>query len=313
MNAPANLNDATFRATHVGASEVAALFGCNPWLTHFELFHRKRGTIDTPEFNAVREDGVPEDERIFWGVRLEAAIIDAAKERYGYIDRPPADPPLSNGKGLGGHPDRRVICPDRGPGIIETKMVDWLARKQWGDEPPMQYLVQGNTYAGLDGVAWFDLLVLVGGNHMERFCYDFRPKLYAEAEKRVEQFWEDVRLDRAPKPDFTRDGDTIAELYADAGDTLIDLRGDNLAMDAAQRWLEADRRTKEAANEREAAKAELLDKLGDNNTGLLDGIVVKATPVKATPDTLITEKMVGNVLKGRKGYRRFAVKEKEPK
>lgn len=311
MNAPANLTDATFRAQHVGAGEVSALFDCNPWLTHFELWHRKRGTIATPEFNAIRDDGTPESERIYWGVRLEAAIIEAAKERYGYVDRPPADPPLSNGRGLGGHPDRRVVCPERGPGIIETKMVDWLVRKSWGDEPPMHYLLQGNTYAGLDGVAWFDTLVLVGGNRMERFCNDFRPKLYAEAERRVEAFWESVHAGREPKPDYSRDGDTIAELYADAGDTLIDLRGDNLAMSAALEWLDADRACKEAADRRETARAELLEKLGDNNTGLLDGITVKATPVKATPDTIITEKMVGNVLKGRKGYRRFTVKEKE--
>lgn len=91
MNAPANLTDATFRARHVGASEVSALFDSNPWLTHFELWHRKQGNIATPEFNAVADDGTPENERIYWGVRLEAAIIEAAQERYGYVDRPPAD------------------------------------------------------------------------------------------------------------------------------------------------------------------------------------------------------------------------------
>jgi predicted phage-related endonuclease len=86
MNAPANLDEAKFRASHVGASEAAALFDCSPYLTRFELWHRKAGNIATPEFNALH-DGTPEDERIYWGVRLEAAIIEAAKERYGYIDR----------------------------------------------------------------------------------------------------------------------------------------------------------------------------------------------------------------------------------
>jgi predicted phage-related endonuclease len=302
--------DAIFRARHVGASEATALFGENPWLTEFELFHRKRGTIATPEFNAVADDGTPDNERIYWGVRLEAAIIEAAKERYGYTDRQPADPPLSNGKGLGGHPDRRVICPDRGPGIIEVKVVDWLIRKGWGDEPPTNYLLQNNTYQGLDGVTWGDILVLVGGNKLERFQYDFRPKLYAETEKRVERFWADVHANRPPKPDYSRDGDTIAELYTPGTDAVVDLRGDNLAMSAAMEWLRADAECKEAAGRRDAARAEIMDKLGDAGVGLLDGITIKAPTVAASPDITITDKMLGQVLKGRRAHRRFSIKEK---
>lgn len=302
--------DAIFRASHVGASEASALFGCNPWLTEFELWHRKAGNIATPEFNNVNADGSPDDERIYWGVKLEAAIIEGAKERFGYIDRPPADGPLSNGKGLGGHPDRRVICPKRGPGIVEAKMVDWLVRKGWGDEPPQNYLVQGNTYSGLDDVAWFDILALVGGNKLERFQYDFRPRLYAETERRVEDFWRSIHEGRAPKADYARDGDVIAELYTPGGDEVLDLRGDNLAMSAALEWLEADRVCKEAAGRRDAARAELMDKLGEAGVGLLDGLTIKAPTVAASPDTTITEKMVGQVLKGRKAHRRFSIKEK---
>lgn len=311
MTAPAD-QDAIFRAQHVGGSEVAALFDASPWLTHFELWHRKNGTISTPEFNAMH-DGTPENERIYWGVKLEQAIVDAAKERYGYEDRKPAAdvPPLSNGKGLGGHPDRRVNCPQRGPGILEVKQADWLVRKSWGDEPPLNYLLQGNTYAGLDGASWFDILVLVGGNKLERFQYEFRPKLFAEVEKRVEAFWQSVHDGKPPKPDYTRDGAAIAELYADAGETVIDLKHDNLAHVAAAEYLRADEESKAAAKRRDAAKAELMDKLGHNAVALLEGFTVKASLVKAIPDKEITADMVGQTITGRKSYRRFAVKEKE--
>jgi predicted phage-related endonuclease len=312
MNAPVS-KDALFRAAHVGAGEVAALFDASPWLTHFELYHRKTGTIAVPEFNAVSDDGNPENERIYWGVKLEAAIIDAAKERYGYIDREPADPPLSNGKGLGGHPDRRVICPQRGPGVVEVKMADWLVRKSWGDEPPLNYLLQSQTYQGLDGVTWGDVLVLVGGNKLERFQYDFRPKLYAEIEKRVEAFWASVHAGKPPPADYTRDGETIREIYADSDGAVIDLKLDNLAHIAAAEFLRADAESKEAAKRRDAAKAELMEKLGHAEVALLDGFTIKAATVKAIPDTVITPDMVGNTINGRKSYRRFAVKEKEAK
>jgi predicted phage-related endonuclease len=305
MNAPANLTDAQFRAKHVGASEAAALFDCSPYLTRFELWHRKVGNIATPEFNALH-DGTPDDERIYWGVRLEAAIIEAAKERYGYIDREQL-PQLSNGKGLGGHPDRRVICPERGPGILEIKTADWLVRKQWGDEPPENYLIQSQAYQGLDHVEWGDVLVLVGGNKLERFKYTFRPKIYAEIERRVEAFWQSVEANDPPPADYTRDLDTIMDLNREGGDDTIDLTADNLAHEAAAAFLFANEARLDAEKREDAAKAELLDKIGTAGVGLLNGFTLRCTTVAAIPDR---EAQPGEIIKGRKAYRRLNVKEK---
>jgi predicted phage-related endonuclease len=308
MNAPqsaAELDEAMFRATHVGASEAAALFDCSPYLTKFELYHRKKGNIATPEFNALHDDGTPDDERIYWGVKLEAAIIEAAKERYGYQDREQAEH-LSNGKGLGGHPDRRVICPERGPGILEIKTADWLVRKSWGDEPPAHYLIQSQAYQGLDGVAWGDVLVLVGGNKLERFCYDFRPKIYAEIEKRVEAFWQSIAADEPPPADYARDLPTITELYREGTEEVVDLTADNLAHEAAAAFLFAKEARLEAEKREDAAKAELLDKLGPASTAMLNGFVVRAATVAAIPER---EAEPGEIIRGRKSYRRLIVKE----
>lgn len=306
MNAPphTSLSDAQFRASVVGASEVAALFDCSPYLTRFELWHRKAGNIATPEFNSI-VDGTPGDERIYWGVRLEAAIIEAAKERYGYTDREQLDR-LTNGKGLGGHPDRRVICPERGPGILEIKTADWLVRKGWGDEPPMHYLLQSQAYQGLDGVAWGDVLVLVGGNRLERFCYDFRPKIYAEIEKRVADFWQSVEANDPPPADYTRDLDTITELYREGTEEVVDLTADNLAHEAAAAFLFAKEARLDAEKREDAAKAELLDKLGSASCATLNGFTVRATTVAAVPERIAEP---GEIIKGRRAYRRITVKE----
>jgi predicted phage-related endonuclease len=306
VNAPDRqaAEDARFRASHVGASEVAALFECSPYLTHFELWHRKRGNIATPDFNAIH-DGTPEDERVYWGVRLEAAIIEAAKERYGYTDREQL-PKLSNGNGLGGHPDRRVICPERGPGILEIKTADWLVRKSWGDEPPEHYLLQSQAYQGLDHVEWGDVLVLVGGNKLERFRYKFRPKIYAEIERRVEAFWQSVKADQPPPADYSRDLDTIVELHREGEDITIDLRTDNFAADAAARLLWAGEQRRKAEKEEEAAKAELLDKMGAAETALLSNFTVRATTVAAIPERIAKP---DEIIKGRRAYRRLTVKE----
>lgn len=306
MNAPANLSEElAFRASVVGASEVAALFDCSPYLTRFELWHRKNGTIETPEFDAIADDGTPENERIYWGVRLEAAIIEAAKERYGYTDGEQVKR-LTNGKGLGGHPDRLVICPERGPGVIEVKTADWLVRKGWGDEPPIHYLLQSQAYQGLAGVSWGDVLVLVGGNKLERFQYEFRPKIYAEIERRVETFWQTVEAGTPPPADYTRDGATLKELFSDQGDETVDLATDNRAAAAAAEYLCAAADERDAKARKDAAQAELVEKMREAAVGFASGFTIRATKVAAIPDR---EAEAGEIIKGRKSYRRFTIKE----
>lgn len=308
MNAPANVDDAAFRAQHVGASEVAALFGCSPWLTHFELWHRKSGAIATPDFNAVT-DGSPENERVYWGVKLEAVVIEAACERWGYrmLDAPGR---LSNGRGLGGHPDARVMCPTRGRGILEVKMADWLVAKQWGDEPPAHYLLQSQTYQGLDHADWGDVIVLVGGNELRRFQYQFRPVIYADIEARVANFWESVRGGKPPKPDYARDGDTIDALFNDPADTLVDLRRENRMPELCQEYLDAKERERAATSAVDAAKAEILEKLGNNGAALVEGYSCRVPLQAGSPERIITTEMVGQVIKGRAAHRRFYIKER---
>lgn len=303
MNAPASIrpaDDAAFRAAHVGASEVAALFDASPYLTRFELWHRRAGNIATPDFGG--------DERIEAGIRLEPVIIDWACDRWAY-EKQPTPLNLSNGNGLGGHPDQIVTCPERGRGLLEVKTADWLIRKKWGDEPPLHYLLQSQAYAGLAGVAWADVVVLVGGNSLERFQYDFRPRVYAEIERRVNDFWSSIRANDPPPPDFGRDGEALREVLGEATEEVADLRHDNRADELAREWLEAKAMSKDAEERMERAKTELLTKIGTAGYAMLGLHRISCNQTKGSADKVITAAMVGDVIKGRRGYRRFDVKE----
>jgi predicted phage-related endonuclease len=301
MNAPLDIKslgdpDHDFRSTHVGASECAALFDCSPYVTRFELWHRRKGNIASPDLT--------DNERAEWGLRLEPAIIAAASHRYGYqLEETPRR--LSNGRGLGGHPDQ-LASDERGPGIIEIKTADWLVFKHWGDEPPEHYLLQAMAYAGLAGRKWCDIIVLVGGNRLERFCYDFRPKIYGEIERRVEAFWQSVEANDPPPADYTRDLETITDLYREGTEEVVDLTADNLAHEAAAAFLFAKEARLEAEKREDAAKAELLDKLGAASVAKLNGFSVRATTVAAIPERVAEP---GEIIKGRKSYRRITVKE----
>lgn len=304
---PLSDGDDQFRASHVGASEVAALFDASPYLTAFELWHRKKGTISTPDFMA---EGAPNNERIEAGIRLEPAIIQWACDRWGY-QRREAPTHLSNGNGLGGHPDSLVTCPERGDGLIEVKTADWLIRKKWGEEPPLHYLLQAQSYAGLAGAAWCDVVVLVGGNQLERFTYEFRPKIYADIERRVAEFWQSVRANDPPKPDFARDGDTLAQVLGEPTEEVVDLRHDNYADELAEEWRTLKAVVKSTETRIEEIKTELLLKIGTAGYALLPNHKISANQTKGSAGALITAEMVGTHVGARKGWRRFDVKEME--
>jgi predicted phage-related endonuclease len=281
----------------VGGSEVSALFGVNPWLTHFELWHLKNGTI---------QSDFKDNERIEAGRYLEDAIITWACDRWGYKR---TDEPLwltDRERRIGGHIDCRVICPERGPGILEVKTVDSLQFRDWEGEPPLNYQFQGQTYMGLTGDKWCDIVYLVGGNHLDRFQMEFRPKLYAEIQKRVVAFWQSIKDGTPPKPNYNEDGDTLARLYRSSTDTTIDLTLDNLAPDACQRYLSLSSQITQLTKERDAAKAELLDKVGENARALIPGFKLWMTDVKGSDDRIAEP---GEVIKGRKPYRKVNVKE----
>jgi len=312
MNARSqDLSDAAFRASVVGAGEVAALFDASPWLTHFELWQRKAGNVATPEFNARNPDGTPVNSRIHWGVKLEKLIVDEACERWGY--EPVKTPKrVDNGAGLGGHPDKQVWCPERKAKVtLEVKTVDWLERKKWGDEPPAHYLIQPNTYAGLLATPYFDVIVMVlGGNtDLERHQYDFRPKLYAETERRVAEFWATVRANKPPKPDYTRDGSTLSEMY-DPADTVIDLRRDNRMPELCQEYLDAKEAERVAGCLVDAAKAEILEKLGSNAAAMVEGYSCRVPIQGGSAGRLIKPEDVGTVVGAKKSGPRFYIKER---
>ena len=67
------------RQRDVTSTESAALFGMSPYVTRYDLWHRKRsGTA--PEFKT--------NDRMKWGNRLEAAIAHGIAEEQGWEIRP---------------------------------------------------------------------------------------------------------------------------------------------------------------------------------------------------------------------------------
>ena len=292
----------------VGASEVAALFGCAPAyaLSRYALWQVKAGRVPEP---------VVDGERPAWGLRLEAAIAGGAAEIHGLAIEPGAwvrhprvagmaattDFHVEDGTELG-HP---------GPGVMEVKNADWLAhRRQWTDaEPPPHVLLQLQHQLACTGMGWGVVVALIGGNRLAPpYAYAARPALIAEIERRVVDFWASIGAGEPPEPDGTAaDLAALRDQFPDADPDQPPLDLDDPAVPGlCAAFLDAGARRRAAAAEEDAAKARLLARLGGALRARCAGYRIEAPAVAGVPDRAA---IAGETVKGRCGYRRLQVRE----
>ena len=286
------------RAQNVGASEVAALFDCHDYMTHFELWHQKAGTIPP--------DDLSENDRVFWGSTLEPAIADGVRKRMGwtvrkirtYWEHPTV-------KGCAASLDYEIVSHERGPGILQIKTTDKFAFMDWEDgDPPMQYELQVQQEMAVSGRSWGALAVLVGGNDLQIFIRDRHDPMIEKIEAAVANFWESIRERKEPTPDFDRDLDVIKGLPGfELSKSVIDLSKDNAAHALCAEYMECNAAEKQAKDRKDAIKAELYYKIGDAEKGIVGDYTISA---KMTPGKRIEAY-------DRKPYRNFRLTQKKPK
>lgn len=297
----------SLRRSNVGASEVAALFDCSPYTSRYALWQIKAGRIPEPELNG---------ERPKWGLRLEDVIMAAyfeevqpdayAHRRAGYVQHQTVD-------GFGCSPDFFLVDRDGVPiEVVETKNVDWLVHKrQWGGEPPTHILLQAMSQLSCTGLAAVTVPALVGGNELNHYRFDRRPKIIAEIERRVTEFWQSIRDGREPPVDGSDStAQAIKALYPDddGDDEPLDLRSDNELPELCAAYKEAAALRKQYADAEQEARNGILAKVGEHRAAFVNGFTVRRTVTPAKPDR---PAHVGEGIKGRASSVRLTVKEFE--
>lgn len=301
------------------STEAAALFGCSPYATTYELFHRKTGQL-VVDFES--------NDRVVWGNRLEAAIAFGIAEDHGLIVEPfkvyARIPELRMGSsfdfkivgladGFTGDETYRDLFRENGPGIMEVKNVDglqfkrgWIADGEIMEAPPHIELQVQHQQEVAD-MEWTVIAPLVGGNTPMPFVR-MRDRQIGEAiREKVAEFWKMVDTGKAPDPDFNVDGGTIAALLANDNGATIDMSDNNRLAEVVALHAVASADYKDAETRKDAAKAEILLIIGENKTVTGTGFKISAGSVKESPGTLIEPHMIGTRIGGRKGYRGMRV------
>lgn len=266
------------RTKDITSTEVAALFGISPYLTEFELWHRKKSGM-TGDF-AVNE-------RMKWGTRLQDAIavgiaVDHKLEVDKMIDYMRI-PELRMGASFD-----YFEGPD---GILEVKNVDSLAYKDgWivdgenVEAPPhielqvqYQMFVSGRTQAAIGA--------LIGGNRVVIIRRKPDLDVVQAIKSKVAEFWESIDANKPPEPNFKEDASFITKLngYAEPG-RIITVLGDDKLSGLVRDYKEWGSKAESAKAEKEGIKAQILTLIGDAEKVKGDGWTISAS---VRPPTLI--------------------------
>lgn len=273
------------RQQDVTASVAGALLGVHQYTTGFELWALKSGAIsEDPTESAPMRRG-----RLLEPIALQILAEDRPTWKVEPANDVYLRAPLHR---IGATPDAFAVDPERpGRGVVQVKTTsDMVYRLKWKDPEtgaptlPLWIAVQAIVEAKLTGSSWACVALLVVGIGLELHVIDIplHDGIWTRLVAEVETFWKRVETGDAPPADYTRDGETIAELWPpDEGLEPLDWTGDNLAPALVDERVRVSAEVKAGEERLAAIKAELTEKLaGATRARLADGRVIVRTMQK---------------------------------
>lgn len=267
------------RTRDVTSTEASALFGQSPYLTEYELWHRKAAG-DLGE--------IAENERMTWGTRLQDMIAKGVAADHGWKVRKMAQYIRDPQVGMGASFDFEIIGHGDGPGILEIKNVDRLVYRDTWEESDGQILapahieIQVAQQMEVAGRGWCMIVALVGGNEIKLTRREREPEVGAALRARIKVFWDSVKANLPPAPDYAADAKFISRLYRDVEEgKVVDARDDADMAALAARYAAIGREAKALDEEKQAIKAQLLTRIGTAEKALLPNATISAKTVAA--------------------------------
>jgi putative phage-type endonuclease len=297
------------RTRDVTSTESAALFGMSPYVTAFDLWHRKRSG-NVPEFKS--------NDRMKWGNRLEAAIAHGIAEEQGWEIRPMKEYMRDPDARMGSSFDF-VITNLGEPVHLEIKNVDYLAfRDGWIEhddgsmEAPEHIEMQVQHQMAVSGFKRAYIGAFVGGNRGVVIERERDEDVIKAIRAKVAEFWRTVDAGQEPDPVMPDDAEVVIRLnqYAEPG-KVLDASSDEEITRLVAEYKALCAQRDNLKDDAEVAKAALLKAIGDAEKVLVDGFSISAGMIADTPPTLITADMVGQTYGGRKGYRNLRITAKK--
>jgi len=256
------------RLTTVGASEIAALFGCHPYLSEYQLWLQKTGReIKDPDENLVMRRG-----RRLEGVAFDIFAETKRDEIQVVRNQLPNLHWYDKGR-LSSTPDG--VCfwePERWP--VQVKTVTEGAMKDWSENGiPRHVRLQCMQDAVCLGVTRCLLLVLACGYgcELKEFTIQVESDFEVDAQAKAERFFEYVLADEPPPIDAYADQAFISHLPVTVG-KRIDLP--QSLFEEIDRWRSYASDAKRNTDFSKIARAKIQAAMGDAEEGYIGGQLV---------------------------------------
>ena len=298
------------RKLDVTSTESAALFGMSPYVTHFDLWHRKHSG-DVPEFKT--------NDRMKWGNRLESAIAYGIAEEQGWKIEPLKSyyrlPELRMGSSF----DFVILNLPDGPAHLEIKNVDYLAfRDGWIEhddgsiEAPEHIEMQVQHQMAVSSFKRSFIGAFIAGNRGVVIERQRDEDVIAAMKAKISAFWHTVDNNIVPDPIMPGDAEAVIRLnqYAKPG-KILDAGSDANIATLVTDYKHAAKMADQWEEDKQVCKAKLFEAIGDAEKVLLEGWTISASLQAETPPTLITADMVGKTYGGRKGFRNLRINPKK--
>jgi putative phage-type endonuclease len=299
------------RSKDITSTEISALYGLSPYLSEFELYHNKKDNV------IVR---IQPNERMRWGTRLESAIAYGAAEDQGW-DISKLNVYMRDTEArIGSSFDFKINSTANGAGIMEIKNVDRLQyMKSWVDdgegniEAPEHIELQIQHQMEVSGYEWTALVALVGGNEQKIILRNRDREIGKDIRQRVAAFWEQVKNNTAPSPDYSVDAEfIIKQLRAESEpDLVLESNADLDQLIEQYNFLSASVKSQNAL--KDSTKAQILERIGKASKVISPLGTISCGAVKGSAGTFITPDMLGTYIGAREGYRSFRFNAKKEK
>lgn len=252
----------SLRLQDVTSTEVSALFGLNPYMTKFELWHRKKAQ-EVVEFEA--------NDRMKWGDRLEPVIAHGVAEDYGWTVHPFKEYMRDTELRAGSSFDF-MMFDGEAEGLMEIKKVDSLIfRDKWffeGDkssvptDAPPHIELQVQHQLMLSQHPYARIVALVGGNKAHILKREPDLTIIEKIRKEIADFWQSIEANIEPAPDYEKDIEFLSNLYGYAEPGKFIDSTDEIKQYAVD-YVMAMEDEKSAVARKKVAKGKILELIGD--------------------------------------------------
>lgn len=211
----------------IGASEIAAIAGLNPYASPWDVWLRKTG-------QALDE---AENEAMEWGHRLEPAIRQKYVDQTGAVVYvPPESLYHAEHAWARATPDGVVLnAAGRWQHLLQCKNVGGWVEKSWSDAPPIYVQLQEQWEMYVTGMARADVAALIGGNRFQVYTVHREQRIIDDLVTIATDFWRKVETRTAPPVD---DSDACREHFERqyAKSNAVELVADGELETVFRRW-----------------------------------------------------------------------------